>query len=80
MLLSVLCRRSSAVEEEQVVDDVRIFGLGGDLRVGAAVHEPFHGRLDLRAELRVRGAEGDAVLLGAELLVNDRKPRVFRNC
>ena len=54
------------VQEQEVIDDVRI--LLSDLGIGAVIHQGLDGALDGGAQLLVIGAEGDAVLLGAQFL------------
>ena len=59
----------SLLQEEEIVDDVGI--LGRDLGIGAVLDQRLHGGLDLIAERLIVGAEGDAVLLGAEFLIKN---------
>ena len=63
------------VQVGQVVDDVGI--LRSDLRVSAVVNQLLHRTLDGVAQLLIAGAEGNAVLLGAQLLVEDGEAGVF---
>ena len=57
------------VQVGQVVDDVGI--LRSDLRIGPVFDQLLHRTLNGVAQLLIAGAEGNAVLLGAQLLVED---------
>ena len=68
-----LCMGSA--QQRQVVLNVGV--LGSDLGIGAVLDQLRHGALDGLAQLCVIGAEGDAVLLSAQALIQDREAGVL---
>ena len=68
--------RRLLVQEEEVVDDVGILFLFGDLGIGAVLNQSLYCLVNSLAELSIAGTESNAVLLGAEVLVNDGQPLV----
>ena len=57
------------LQETQVIDDLSVLCLRGDLGIGTVSHQFVHCALDCVAQSLIAGAERDAVLLKAQILI-----------